>query len=136
MLKTLTSAAVLAATAVAGLAAPAYAADGAFDFNGFFSHRLDSRSYTTGRTGTHTVTKTTADCPGPGDNMRVRLVRNVTWGGDYNYPWKTWNCTDDDQSRSWISEWDTTFHFSVEKQDTDSTADYWYITGNVTYPHN
>jgi len=136
MLKHLAAATVLAAGGVTALAAPAFAVDGQFDFNGFFSKRLDSRTYYPDRSGTHTITKQTADCPGPGDAMRVRLVREVTWGGDYNYPWKTWDCSDNSQSRSWISEWDTHHHFSVEKQDSDSTAYYWYITGTATYPHS
>jgi hypothetical protein len=133
------AAAILAAGLVAllGLALPAAAVGGtsSFDWNGLFSHRLDSRSYYATRSGTHTVTKTDADCPGPGSNMQVRLVREIPWVGDAEFPWKAWDCTDDDQSRSWITDWsNTNFHFSVEKSDTTDTSSFWYVKGNTVYP--
>jgi hypothetical protein len=125
----------LVAVAVVGLTLPAQAAGSlSFDWNGLFSHRLDSREYRPGVGGTHTVTKTDADCPGPGDQMRVRLVRAVPWSSDFEYPFKTWNCTGEDQSRQWITEWNTSFHFTIEKNDTADTSNYWYVKGTAVYP--
>jgi hypothetical protein len=122
----------LSAAAVLGLALPAQAKTASFDWNGLFAHRLDSRDYSAAA-GTHTITKTTADCVGPGDQMRVRLVRNA-FLGDFEYPFKTWDCTDDDQSRTWTTDRSATYHFTVEKNDTDDTSSYWYVTGTDLYP--
>jgi hypothetical protein len=117
-----------------GLTFPAFAKTDSFSWNGLFSHRLDSRTYYASKTGTHTIAKTEADCPGPGSQFRVRLVRNVGWASDQEFPWKKWNCTDDDQSRSWISERIGHFHLTVEKNDTDNTSTYWYVKGKTAFP--
>lgn len=125
---------VLASAAVLGLTAPAFAKTSSFSWNGLFSHRLDSRDYYASKTGTHTITKTEADCPGAGSHFRVRLVRSVGLASDQEYAWKTWNCSDDDQARSWISGRIGHFHLSVEKNDSDSTSTYWYVTGRTVFP--
>lgn len=114
------------------LTLPALAA-GDFTWSGEFQHRLQSRTYSTPNTGNHTVTKWSADCPGDGNNMRVRLVHEVGFGTDDYYEWKGWDCTDNNQSRTWASGRTEEFHFDVEKSDTPD-SDTWTASGKTVYP--
>lgn len=115
------------------LTLPALAAEGSFEWSGEFQNRLKSRTYSTPNTGTHTVAKWTAYCPGYGNNMRVRLVHEVGFGTDDYYEWKGWDCTDNNQARSWNSARTDEFHFDVEKADSVS-SDTWSVSGKTYYP--
>jgi hypothetical protein len=123
--------AAMSMVAVVGLAGPAFAS-GNFDWDGVFKHRLDSRTYRANH-GTHTIWKYTANCPGPGDLVQIRLVRE-NFGLDTNFAWKDYHCGDANISRQWNSPYDDDHHFSVEKADTSDETEYWYVSGETYYP--
>jgi hypothetical protein len=122
----------LVAVQVLVLVVPAVAA-GSFGWTCQFVHRCVSRTWETPNRGIHSVTKTTANCPGPGNNMRVRIVHEE-FGPDTFYVWKGWDCTDNNQTRRWDSNQTGGFHFDVEKADTNDTTWAWTITGNTQFP--
>jgi hypothetical protein len=113
------------------LALPALA--GSFSWTCQFTHRCVSRTWSTPNTGTHRVTKTNSDCPGVGNEMRVRLVKENLFGDTF-YAWKLWDCGTVDQTRGWASTQTGDFHFDIEKNDTDSTFYAWTVYGNTSYP--
>lgn len=114
------------------LALPAVAA-GSFNWTCQFTHRCVSRTWSTPNDGTHKITKTNADCPGPGNELRVRLVKERTFG-DLFFAWKDWNCGTTDQTRQWTTSETGSFHFDVEKKDTNNTYWAWTVYGKTVYP--
>jgi hypothetical protein len=102
-------------------------------WNGFFTNRLDSREYVADSEGYHVLAKEETDCPGEGRLMRVRLVEEQFFG-DKEYQWRLLECNDTNQNRSWLASGDGDHHFTIEKEDTDSTRYYWYVAGQMDYP--
>lgn len=115
------------------LGLPAGRAAGWFDWYCYFSHRCVSRTYETPNTGTHRILQTYANCPGPGNKVRYRIVHEE-FGGDTFYAWKTVYCGTTDQSKSWSIPQTGSFHFDAEKADTTDTSSTWYIEGETSYP--
>lgn len=122
---------VISAVEMAIVALPALAGD--FPWVCQFTHRCVSRTWSTPNAGVHKITKTDADCPGPGNQMRVRLVKE-RFLGDLFFPWKYWDCGPTDQTKQWSSPEPGNFHFDIEKNDTDDTYWAWTVYGYTVYP--
>jgi len=123
----------LFAVLTVGLLAPAALAVGSFSWGCDFVHRCVSRTYSTNLTGQHSITQTQADCPGPGSNVRYRIVHEE-FGSDTFYAWKTVSCGPTDQTKNWAIPQTGDFHFDAEKADTTDTTNSWHITGSTSYP--
>lgn len=130
--RSMVTAGALAAAHVAVAALPALAS-GSFTWTCQFTHRCVSRTWSTPNQGTHYITKTDSDCPGPGNQMRVRLVHEE-FGPDTLYAWKSWTCGATDETRSWSSNQTGDFHFDIEKSDTTDTYWAWTVYGRTSYP--
>lgn len=115
------------------LGMPAVRAAGWFDWYCYFTHRCVSRTYETPNSGTHSITQTYANCPGPGNRVRYRIVHEE-FGPDTFYRWKNVSCGTTDQTKSWSIPQIGPFHFDAEKADTTDTSYTWYIEGETTYP--
>jgi hypothetical protein len=121
------------AVVVLGIALPAAWASGNFTWSCTFSHRCVSRTYNTPHTGTHTIWKYSASCPGPGTKLQMRVVHQE-FGPDTFYAWKLYDCGATDQSRSWAIPQTGDFHFDIEKADTTDTSYDWVVSGQTFYP--
>lgn len=116
---------------VLAIAVPALAGGSAFGYSGSFRHRLVSRSYSAAHSGQHTIGQTGASCPGPGNTVQYRIVRERL-GPDLFYAWKNFPCGGG--TRSWAVADDGSFHFDAEKADSSDTTYNWQVTGNLSYP--
>jgi len=115
-----------------GMVVPAFAA-GSFTWQCDFADRCLSRDWQTPNTGTHRVqVYANASCPGDGNEYRVRIVRERTFGDDLG-EWSRYTCGNGGtKSRTFSAS--GTFHFDIEKADTNNTTNVWTLKGETRYP--